>query len=276
MALRRLSDPATAWKDSRMARPAAYPVELHTLNWGDRAAAGPRVLLLHGLPSSAGTWWRVADGLAAAGWSVTAADLRGHGTSPRTVSYALEAYAADVLRVDPGAAGPWDLVIGHSLGAAVSVVATDQQPGWAQSLLLLDPVLAVDPAEADALVADLLGDLVDPDPAALLAANPRWHVEDALQKAEAARLVSSHVVERTVRDNVGAERWQLHDTAARLAPPLHVLAADPARGASFSPADGERLTAAKADATVDTVRGAGHSVHRDDPEHVIRAALSRV
>ncbi|MCS5720998.1 alpha/beta hydrolase [Herbiconiux sp. CPCC 203407] len=273
-----------------MSGSAPFAVELATLRWGEHTSQAPAVLLLHGIPSAAGTWWRVASLLAEQGCAVTAADLRGHGASPRTTDYSLDGYAADVVRLRPGAgtdemaAGttggerPWDLVIGHSLGGAVSVVAAAAAPRWARTLLLLDPVIAVDHEEADDLVADLLGDLEELDPAELLRRHPRWHAEDAVQKVLAARVVSPFVVERTVLDNTtsgpAAGRWQLDQSLAALAPRVHVLAADPECGAIFSPQQGAALTAATADATVQTVVGAGHSVHRDAPGIVVAAALA--
>jgi pimeloyl-ACP methyl ester carboxylesterase len=159
------------------------------------------------------------------------------------------------------------------------VVAAAAQPRWARTLLLLDPVIAVDHEEADELVADILGDLNDLDPAELLRRHPRWHVEDAAQKVLAARVVSPFVVERTIRANTtggSSRRWQLEPTLAELAPRVHVLAADPACAAIFSPEQGAALTEAKADATVQTVVGAGHSVHRDDPAAVVAAVLALV
>jgi pimeloyl-ACP methyl ester carboxylesterase len=298
---------------------APFPVRLATLRWG-RADARPSALLLHGLTSAGGTWWQVASALAAAGWSVTAPDLRGHGGSPRTLSYRLGDYAADVLALTPhgghadalaavrdgDAPGPveggvadvaaadlfvavggrgttervaeatpaWDLVVGHSLGGAVATVAAEARPGWTRALLLVDPVLAMPDEQHDAVVADLLGDLDRLDPAECLRANPRWHTEDAVQKVTAARVVSPFVVERTVRDNGG---WSLEAVAARIRGRVRVLGADPALGASFSAAEGERLAAAAPESfSYAVVERAGHSIQRDDPQRVVAEALALI
>ncbi|MBF4571097.1 alpha/beta hydrolase [Herbiconiux sp. VKM Ac-1786] len=251
---------------------AGYPVQLATLRWGPPDAR-PAVLLLHGLTSAAGTWWQVASALAAEGWSVTAADLRGHGASPRTLGYALDDFAGDVLGLAPhgNPVRGWDLVIGHSLGGAVATVAAARHPHWARALLLLDPVLAVDEHRHDTLVTGLLGELRELDPDALLAANPRWHSEDATQKVVAARLVSPFVVERTVRDNA---RWQLEPVAARIRSRVRVLAADQGKGASFTTDEGERLGASSPQFDFAVVDGAGHSIQRDDPERVVAEAVA--
>ncbi|GAA2242789.1 alpha/beta hydrolase [Herbiconiux moechotypicola] len=257
-------------------------VDLTTLHWGEPHAGGadarPTALLLHGLPSAAGTWWRVADALADRGWAVTAPDLRGHGASPRTVRYRLEDYAADVARLTPAGRGssggaPWNLVIGHSLGGAVAVVAAHAHPEWARALLLLDPVLTVAPEEADGLVAELLPDLEALDAAALHRAHPRWHVEDAVQKVNAARVVSPYTVERTIRDNPD---WALVETVAGLPVRVRVLAADPALGATFTAATGERLAREAADFGFRVLQGVSHSVHREDVDAVVAAAEEAV
>jgi pimeloyl-ACP methyl ester carboxylesterase len=251
---------------------ASFPVRLSTLHWGNPDAR-PTALLLHGLPSAAGTWWQVASALAAEGWSVTAPDLRGHGASPRVTRYALSDYAGDVAQLTPHDGGPWDVVIGHSLGGAVATLTAEAHPDWARSLLLLDPVFAVPESEFDAVLADVLGDLDHLDAAALLREHPRWHTEDAVQKVNAARVVSPFVVERTVHDN---SAWHLEPVAARIRPQVtvRVLGADPALGASFTPEEGERLTRPDASFSYAAVEGAGHSIQRDDPGRVVAEALA--
>ena len=53
------------------------------------------MLLVHGLSSYSGTWWRVASELAERGCHVVAPDLRGHGLSPSTSGYGFAAMAAE-------------------------------------------------------------------------------------------------------------------------------------------------------------------------------------
>lgn len=79
--------------------------------WG----SGPRTaVLVHGFSDDGGTWWRVGPALAACGFTVLAPDLRGHGRSPRSRSYELEDFAADLVDTLPVQT---DLLLGHSLGA---------------------------------------------------------------------------------------------------------------------------------------------------------------
>ncbi|HET9292413.1 MAG TPA: alpha/beta fold hydrolase, partial [Actinomycetes bacterium] len=79
----------------------------------------PLAVLVHGVTSSSRTWWRVGPALAGRGFRVVAVDLRGHGASPRTVAgLALADLAADVAET---VQGPVELLVGHSLGALVSL-----------------------------------------------------------------------------------------------------------------------------------------------------------
>ncbi|MFD3523182.1 alpha/beta fold hydrolase [Streptomyces sp. NPDC058653] len=244
-------------------------VELPLRRWG-RPDASRHALLLHGLTSSAACWWRVADGLAAAGWAVVAPDLRGHGDAPRTVRYDIAGFAADVVALTSpladGAPRPWDLVAGHSLGGVVATAAVGIEPGWAARLLLVDPVITV---TAD-LAAEVKAEL-DVPPEALLAGNPLWHPEDAFLKARAARQTSPYVVDSFFRHNVP---WSYEKALAATTCPTTVLAADPDLGPCFTAAEGLRIAAAKPDFHWSTVPGAGHSVYRDNPEAVITAALT--
>ena len=163
-------------------------VDLATHAWGP--PEGERVLLLHGVQSSAATWWRIADGLAADGRRVVAPDLRGHGRSPAAVSYALADLAADVRAIG----GDWDLVVGHSLGGTLAAHLVGD-PGFARRAVLLDPVLQLPEEGFEAIVAAQLAELAAPP------ADPRWHPEDARLKRAAARQTSPYVNEAVLRDN---------------------------------------------------------------------------
>ena len=49
------------------------------LHWDPAGPTRGRVALLHGMMSTAATWWRIGPALAGMGWTVDAPDLPGHG-----------------------------------------------------------------------------------------------------------------------------------------------------------------------------------------------------
>ncbi|WP_235948221.1 alpha/beta fold hydrolase [Candidatus Frankia alpina] len=100
----------------------------------------PAVLLLPGYAASKEDFLPILPALAAAGFAVTALDLRGQHESPgpdEIAAYSLEAFADDVHRViDALGAGPAHLV-GHSFGGLVARAAVIADPGRMRSLTLL-------------------------------------------------------------------------------------------------------------------------------------------
>lgn len=225
---------------------------LTTTTWGE-ADSPRRALLLHGLTSSGAVWWRIAEGLAGQGYHVVAPDLRGHGASARAGSYRIQELAADVRELGSG----WDLLVGHSLGGVVAAALQD----LTARLVLIDPVFDIPDAVFETVVGELVAE-VDATAEALRDAHPAWHPRDVDLKVAAARATSGAIVEQILRDNFP---WHHLGLAARLAVPTVVVGADPELGATYTPdqTEGNPLV------TAYVVKGAGHSVYRDDPEAVL-------
>ncbi|MCA0216218.1 MAG: alpha/beta hydrolase [Actinobacteria bacterium] len=234
-------------------------IDLPQRHWGER---GPRVLLVHGLSSTAESWWRVGPGIADAGFRVTAVDLRGHGEAPRAERYALVDYAGDL----PG--DDWFAVIGHSLGGAAAVLAA-QRPGFTRALALLDPVLLVTRDEWQATIDDQLSEL-GLDEQALEALKPHWHERDRAAKLAGIRQTDAHVIEHSFTDN---DRWDVTAEATALAVPTLLLRGDPAVYSMLSDETADALAAANPLVDYRVVAGAGHSPHRDRPEETIAALI---
>lgn len=241
------------------------PVALPTLEWGLHGSR--RALLLHGLSSSAASWWRIADDLAGAGYHVTAPDLRGHGNAPHTASYRLNGYAADLWELGDD----WDIVVGHSLGGTVGSLVCARED-FARRLVLLDPVLIIPEDRFDSLLADHISEFdAAGDPELFARRNPGWHPEDAAIKALATLQTSRYVVERTLNDN---RPWWYLDLLGDVHVSTTIVGADPARGALFDPTIGQEMAHRNAQIRTMVVAGAGHSVHHDAPDAVLGVLLS--
>ena len=225
--------------------------------------------MLHGLGSAGSAWWRIGRELAARAVPSLAPDLRGHGGSPHPNDLRVASYAGDVVTTCPG---PWDLVIGHSLGGAVAVAACVGTPAFAKALLLVDPAIDLPPAVHAQVREDLTTEATDPPSVAeLLTTNPQWAAEDARHKHAAILATGPEVMQGTFDDN---NPWRFGDRLADLDIPVHVLGADPERGALFEAYLSERLRTRKANLTFEVIHGAGHSVYRDDPGAVLNASLT--
>ncbi|OLL75978.1 Hydrolase [Pseudonocardia sp. Ae168_Ps1] len=97
------------------------------------------VVLLHGGGQTRHSWRHTARRLAAAGWTVLALDLRGHGDSEWSPDgdYTLDAHVAD-LRSVTGTLDKPPVLIGASLGGMTSLLASGTDPCLARGLVLVD------------------------------------------------------------------------------------------------------------------------------------------
>jgi len=247
----------------------AVPLTLPRISWGEPTASR-RALLVHGLGSSAALMWRLGDALAEAGWHATAVDLRGHGDAPRALDYTVDAYGADLAATVPSNGGPWDAVIGHSLGGAASTVAAASAPAWTRRLVLIDPAIRVEGRDASIVRKSQERAFADPRIEVVQAEHPHWHPQDHELKVDAVLRTSRWAVEQTTAQN---QPWDVRDAAARLSVPTHVIGADPAVYSIFTGALAEEVTSGNPRITMSVVAGAGHSLHRDKPEESIRQLL---
>ena len=228
-------------------------MQLPEQHWG--TPGGRRALLVHGLNGNGATWWRVAEHLAANGWHVTAVDLRGHGQAAPGDGLALSSYAADL----PGSG--WDLVVGHSLGGATSTLAA-ANPGFTSRLVLLDPVLEIDPAAREAIILDQVAEL-SLTVESLSAEKPHWHRRDVELKVAAALLSSDRTARGSFDDNPD---WNAVDSLTALPVPTLILSGDPDVYAMIAPSTALAITAANPLVSYRVVAGTGHSPFRDDFE----------
>jgi pimeloyl-ACP methyl ester carboxylesterase len=244
-------------------------VTLPRWHWGDEKSPR-RALLVHGLGSSAHTTWRLSEGLAQAGWSATAVDLRGHGDAPRASRYRIDDIAADLLGTRPVGGGAWDLVVGHSIGAAASAQAAGTDEAWTERLVLLDPALVVDEPARQTVLAGQLTNHDHATVAGMAEQFPHWHPIDIEFRVRAVKAASRFALERMVLDN---HDWDVTSFVPHIAAPTLVIAADPDHGAMFAGEHADTVLAMNPLLSLTVVAGAGHSLHRDKPEETLEALL---
>jgi esterase len=205
---------------------------------GDRAA--PPLVLLHGMPSDGSTWDEVAAELAARYWVITP-DQRGHGASARTPTYSLEAMRED-LREFADALGLDRFVLGgHSMGGTVATLFAERYPSRLDGLILVD---SPPPDGSGAF---------DPGPRPDGDLPYDWAVMPAIL----AQL------------NQPDPAWWA-DLPAITAPTLVI------GGGATSPVPQKllaKLAGLVPDATLVTIEGAGHAVHRTRPTEFLDAVL---
>src|SRR5690242_9801993 len=104
------------------------PLQLRAVEQGD--AAGPLLVVLHGLFGSAQNWATISKRLAER-YRVVAADLRNHGGSPWDDAMSYDAMAEDVialLRRYAPPPGKSTALLGHSMGGKAAMLAALREP----------------------------------------------------------------------------------------------------------------------------------------------------
>ncbi|MEX1208159.1 MAG: alpha/beta hydrolase [Acidimicrobiia bacterium] len=136
------------------------------------------ILLLHAMRRSAGDWQPIIDRLSDS-YRTIALDLRGHGGSSRTISYSFELMRDDVRDFADSLGLTRFHLIGHSMGATVSVLFAEHWPGRIDRLVLEDTpppsgreqipapsAEAPEPVSFDwAVLGPIIHQLNNPDPA---------------------------------------------------------------------------------------------------------------
>jgi pimeloyl-ACP methyl ester carboxylesterase len=240
------------------------------------------VLLIHGLSSIAGTWWRIGPALAARGWDVTAVDQAGHGGRPVRGEVDAAGLAAAVLEVHPEAP---DVLIGHSLGTVAAIGLLEREPGWAGTVILEEPPSRLAPqlcvGMAESITADAAA--VREDRAGLVERirreQPRWADEDVYWAVEGIAEMDPAPFARRLR--ALAEEGEPAGTPERILaaePTPHVIAASSERplldgGSALSRADRAELAHRLPAGHVVELDG-GHCLHRDAPAEWLAAVAA--
>lgn len=216
----------------------------------------PRAVLVHGLSATPASLWRWRTWLEARGWAVADHSPLGHAGRGAAPSYALGAHAEDLERT-----GPWDLVVGHSLGGAMVAIAADREPGWAARTVAVDPAWHI---SAELLPAVRSGELAELalTRAALHADHGDWDPRDIDAKLLGISTVLPEAVEGVFDDN---PVWDVRAEAGRVTVPTLLITGDPAVFTLLDPADAA-LVSANPLVTWRPIAGAGHAPHRDRPE----------
>ena len=256
------------------------PPLLATHEWSaasaDSTPSAPVAVLVHGLMGWHRTWWRLGPALAEEGWHVMAVDQLGHGHSPRIEGAATIDDCADALEATirdrlPGAV---DVLIGHSLGAVVSMRLAARSPDLVRRLVLEDPP-SLDRTQDEAFLASIVEGVrlarVQPEAEVRreLAENPAWHPEDARQDVEGRALTDAAGMVASLRHPRG---FDVAELGPRLPMPVLWILGDERRSVLLGePRDRLRRTLPARSRLVEA--DAGHTIHRDRFEEYLATVV---
>lgn len=114
----------------------------HKVNYVQQGVGEP-VIMIHGLAASLHDWDDLLPEISAAGYAGYALDLLGHGESekpPHTRDYSVEnAYADFAAWIDSLNIRKPYVLVGHSLGAGLSLLYAHRNPDHTRALVIVNP-----------------------------------------------------------------------------------------------------------------------------------------
>jgi 2-succinyl-6-hydroxy-2,4-cyclohexadiene-1-carboxylate synthase len=241
---------------------------------GSTRGNGERLVLIHGFTQSAGSFDRVAAGLARSR-EVMTVDLPGHGRSAEVEVEDLESTADAV-----GATGGEATYVGYSLGGRVALTLALRRPGLVRRLVLIgaSPGIA-DPEERGQRLErdEELADFLDPDvgePPDLESFLDRWlaqplfsHLGPVEQDRPARRVNTPRGLGRSLRaTGTGRQRPSHHLLGTLSMPTLLVVGAADEK---FRAIAEEMAAAIGSGATLSVVEGAHHAVPFEQPDRFV-------
>jgi len=121
-------------------------VDVHVRVWGDRS--NPGLMLVHGGSAHSGWWDHIAPILAKT-HRVVAIDLSGHGDSGQRAQYSMDTWGQEVIAVAAALIVGQPIVVGHSMGGAVSLAAAADHSESIAGLIVIDTPLDLRMREGD-------------------------------------------------------------------------------------------------------------------------------
>jgi pimeloyl-ACP methyl ester carboxylesterase len=242
-----------------------------TINYAESGPSGPLLLLLHGVTSRWQTWQTAIPPLLMR-WRVVAVDLRGHGRSGRVDDqYQLMEYVQDIQALLRHLGGEPAVLIGHSLGAMITIGLASEAPEAVRAIVLEDPPLGAfagspygmrientrfiatrDLVAAGHSLAELTRILTEGTSGqAMLAARARAASLHQIDPGVLTPIIES----RSIRD------YDLGDRLSRITCPALLLQGNPELGGALSDPEARWADSLMAQSTLVTIPDIGHQIH---------------
>lgn len=236
--------------------------------------AGPPVIILHGLFGFSDNWQTIAKALADRHLVITP-DLRNHGRSPHTESHSYPEMAEDLREFMEENWIHSAILIGHSMGGKVAMQLALNYPDFIEKLVVVD----IDPGLAEDNHSPIFRALLALD---LSKIRERKEAEQYLSEKIADVGTRQFLLKNITRDENGAYSWKMNLPVlwAHFQEILAPVSGEPfqkpalfIRGSKsnyIKPSETALIMSLFPQARIETIEGAGHWVHADKPNELLR------
>jgi esterase len=236
-----------------------------------RKGRGRPLVALHGLFGSSNNWAPLAAALEAS-FDLILPDLRNHGRSPHAAEASLESMSADVLELMDALDLGRVFLLGHSLGGRVAMRLALDFPGRVERLLVAD----MGPKEIAPLYPEIFEALAGLNLGAL---SSRAQADALLKQALPDPALRAFLLTNLSRDEGGKFAWKMNLEALKAAGEnlrSQIKAPAPFRGPALflrgensnyvGESDLKGIQLLFPAARIETLAGAGHWLHADQPK----------
>lgn len=243
---------------------------------------GPPLIILHGLFGSLDNWLGIGKSLSDQ-WTVYLVDLRNHGKSFHQSQFNFQVMSNDLLQLVNHLDLPHYQLMGHSMGGKVAMFHAQSSPDRVRQLVVVD----IGPKSYPVHHQMILKGLALLDPRTL---ESRQQADDHLAEYVPEPGVRQFLLKNLSRNSSGSYQWKLNLKAISqniesigIALPGEKIIETPTlfvRGEHshyIEEGDIAGINRQFPHAAIDTVQGAGHWVHAENPEmflEIIRKFLS--
>jgi N-formylmaleamate deformylase len=254
----------------------ANNIRQHYLRFG---GAGPALLIIPGISTSAAQWAFVAERLCST-FDVYILDVRGRGLSESGahLNYSLDACASDVVAFAEALGLKRYTILGHSMGARIGIRAARWHASEIDQLLLVDPPVSGPGRRAYPIPIEPL--------LKLLHAARRGEADVALRSPGAPKWPETHIRTRAewfhtcderalIESHRGFHRDDIHSDLSKLTVPTALIVAG--KGGVILPEDESEIRRLLPSIDIRRLEGAGHQMQIDDLEgflSIVREVVS--
>lgn len=243
----------------------ANGIRQHYLRFG---GAGPRLVLIPGISTSAAQWAFAAERLCA-NFDVYILDVRGRGLSESGdhLDYSLDACAADVAAFAQALGLETYAIVGHSMGARIGVRAALLDAPAIDRLVLVDPPVSGPGRRPYPIRLEPLLELAraarrgEADAALRAPGAPKWPERHLRMRAEWLHTCDERAL---IESHRGFHEDDIHAGLARLAVPTSLIVAG--RGGVILPEDEDEIRRLLPSITIRRLASAGHQMQIEDPD----------
>lgn len=246
-------------------------MHLHSTSYGDQ---GPHLIMLHGLFGMSDNLHHISRALSDRA-RVHALDLRNHGRSPHDPVMTYEAMSQDVVDFMDAQGIPAAVIMGHSMGGKVAMEMALRHPAHVAGLVVVDIAPRSYPPHHDEVFDAFMA-------IPLEQCSTRKEVEEAMRSRVSKNSTALFLLKNLTRDDGGRFRWKANIPVIRSSygeinraidadAPYdgHALFIRGGQADYILDSDWTDITRLFPRATIETIHGAGHWVHVDEPETLV-------